>query len=108
MPSRAGRLWDAELGGRDPEADRTVALSYTGSGTRTACREERPQVCGKIFLALAKARRRTPLAGLHGTPGGRCSGPSSMEPRQALLLLLPPTPPYLNLLGTSALPIHSS
>ena len=74
-----------------------MALSYTGAGTRTACWEERPQVCGEIRPAVAEVRRRTPLAGLHGTPGGRCSGPSSMGPRQALLLLLLllPSPPHL-------------
>ena len=45
-------------------------------------------MCGEIRLALAEVRRRTPLADLRGTPGGRCSGPSSMGPRQALLSLL--------------------
>ena len=47
-----------------------MALSYTGAETRMACREERPQVCDEIRLALAEVRRRTPLAGLCGTPGG--------------------------------------
>ena len=65
-----------------------MALSYNGAETRTACREERPQVCDEIRLALAEVRRRTPLAGLRGTPRGRRQGPSSVEPRQALLLLL--------------------
>ena len=58
-----------------------MALSFTGAETRTACWEERPQVCDEIRLALAEVRRRTPLTGLRGTPGGRCSGPSSMGPR---------------------------
>ena len=53
-----------------------------------ACLEERPQVCGEIRLALAEVRWRTPLASMRGTPGGRRQGPSSMEPRQALLLHL--------------------
>ena len=62
-----------------------------------ACWEERPQVCAEIRLALAMVRRRTPLAGVRGTPGGRRQGPSSVGPRQALLLLLllllPPSHP---------------
>ena len=76
------------VGGRDRRADRTVALSYTDAVTQTACWEERPQVCDEIRLALAEARRRTPSAGLRGTPGGRRQGPSSVGPRQVLLLLL--------------------
>ena len=43
---------------------------------------------GEICLALAEVRRRTPLAGLRGTPGGRHPCPSSMGPRRALLLFL--------------------
>ena len=66
---------------RDPEADQTVVLSFTGSETWTACWEERPQVCDEIRLALAEVRRGTTLAGLRGTPGGCCSGPSCMGPR---------------------------
>ena len=57
-----------------------MALSYTSTGTWTVCREECPQVCDEIRLALAEVRRRTPVAGLRGTPGGRCSGPTSMGP----------------------------
>ena len=87
------------VGDMDPEADRTLALSYTGARTRTVCREERPQVCDEIRLALAEVKLRTPMADLCGTRGGRCSGPSSMGPRRALLLLLLP-PPYSNMLGT--------
>ena len=52
-----------------------MALPFTGAETRTACWEERPQVCDEIRLALAEVRRRTPLTGLRGTAGGRCSGP---------------------------------
>ena len=76
------------VGGRDRRADRTVALSYTGAVTQTACWEERSQVCDEIRLGLAEVRRRTPSAGLRGTPGGRRQGPSSVGPWQALLLLL--------------------
>ena len=47
-----------------------MALSYTAAGTRTAYREERPQGCDEIRLALVEVRRRTSLAGLRGTPGG--------------------------------------
>ena len=50
------------VGGRDRRADRTVALSYTGVVTQTACWEERSQVCGEIRLTLAEVRRRTPSA----------------------------------------------
>ena len=71
-----------------------MELSYTGVETRMACWEAPSHVCGEICLALAEVRRRTPLAGLRGTPGERFSGPSSMGPRHALLLLLrPPSPP---------------
>ena len=62
-----------------------MALSFSGAETRTACWEERPQVCNEIRLALTAVRWRTPLTGLRGTPRGRCSGPSSIGPRQALL-----------------------
>ena len=65
-----------------------MGLWVTGADTRTPCWEERPRVCDEIRLTLAEVRRRTPLTGLRGTPGGRCSGPSSMGLRQALLLLL--------------------
>ena len=82
------------VGGRDRRADRTVALSYTDAETQTACWEERSQVCGEIRLALAEVRRRTPSAGLRGTPGGRRQCPSSVGPRQALLLLLLHTTPH--------------
>ena len=62
-----------------------MALSFTGAETRTPCWEERPQVCDEIRaevrLALAEVRRRTPLTGLRGIPGGQCSVPSSMGPR---------------------------
>ena len=50
------------VGGRDRRADRTVALSYTGVVTQTACWEERSQVCDEIRLTLAEVRRRTPSA----------------------------------------------
>ena len=50
------------VGGRDRRADRTVALSYTGAVTQTACWEERSQVCDEIRLTLAEVRRRTPSA----------------------------------------------
>ena len=50
------------VGGRDRRADRTVALSYTGALTQTACWEGRSQVCDEIRLALAEVRRRTPSA----------------------------------------------
>ena len=50
------------VGGRDRRADRTVALSYTGVMTQTACWEERSQVCDGIRLTLAEVRRRTPSA----------------------------------------------
>ena len=72
------------VGDRSPEADGTVGWSYTGAGTRTACREEHPQVCDQIHVAIAEVRRRTPLAGLRGTPEGRCSRPSPMGLREAL------------------------
>ena len=65
-----------------------MALPLTDAETQKAFWEERSQVCGEIRLALAEVRRRTPLAGLRGTPGGRRQGPSSVGPRQALLLLL--------------------
>ena len=65
-----------------------MVLPVAGAETRTACWEERSQVCGEIRLALEEVRRRTPVAGLHGTPGGRRQGPSSVGPQQALLLLL--------------------
>ena len=59
------------VGGRDRRADRTVALSYTGVGTQTACWEERSQVCDEIRLTLAEVRRRTsssvPAWGPRGT-----------------------------------------
>ena len=55
-------------------------------------------MCGPIRLARAEVRRRTLFTGLRGTPGGRGSRPSYMEP---LLELLPP--PYSNLLGTPPL-----
>ena len=42
------------VGGRDRRADRTVALSYTGVVTQTACWEERSQVCDEIRLTLAE------------------------------------------------------
>ena len=45
-----------------------MALPFAGAQTRMACWEERPQVCGEIRLALAEVRRRSPLAGLRGTP----------------------------------------
>ena len=77
------------VGGRHRRADRPVALSYIDALTQTACREERSQVCDEIRLALAEVRRRTPSAGLCGTPGGQRHGPSSVGPRQAL----PPPPP---------------
>ena len=48
------------VGGRDRRADRTVALSYTGALTQTACWEGRSQVCDEIRLTLAEVRRRTP------------------------------------------------
>ena len=41
-------------------------------------------MCDEIHLALAEGRRRTPLAGLRGTPGGRRQGPWSVEPHQPL------------------------
>ena len=44
-------------------------------------------MCDEIHLALAEGRRRTPLAGLRGTPGGRRQGPWSVEPHQPLFLL---------------------
>ena len=50
------------VGGRDRRADRTVALSYTGALTQTACWEGRSQVCDEIRLTLAEVRRRTPSA----------------------------------------------
>ena len=50
------------VGGRDRRADRTVALSYTGVVTQTACWEERSHVCDEIRLTLAEVRRRTPSA----------------------------------------------
>ena len=50
------------VGGRDRRADRTVALSYTGVVTQTACWEERSEVCDEIRLTLAEVRRRTPSA----------------------------------------------
>ena len=50
------------VSGRDRRADRTVALSYTGALTQTACWEGRSQVCDEIRLTLAEVRRRTPSA----------------------------------------------
>ena len=50
------------VGGRDRRAHRTVALSYTGVVTQTACWEERSQVCDEIRITLAEVRRRTPSA----------------------------------------------
>ena len=50
------------VGGRDRRADRTVALSYTGALTQTACWEGRSQVCDEIRLTLAEVKRRTPSA----------------------------------------------
>ena len=86
-----------------------MVLSYTGARTWTACREERPQVCDEIHLALAEVRRRTPLPALRGTPGGRSSGPSSMGPRQALVLLfLPPLPPPTPSLTPPPYPLPTS
>ena len=76
------------VGGWDRRADRTVALSYTDVETQTACWEGRSEVCDEIRLALAEVRRRTPSAGLRGTPGGRRQGSPYVGPRQALFLLL--------------------
>ena len=67
-------------------------------------------MCDKVRLALAQGKRGGPLASLRGTPGGRCSGPSSMGPRQALLLLLllllhpPYPPPFLLPLSSARFP----
>ena len=76
------------VGGWDRRADRTVALSYTGALTQTACWEGRSQVCDEIRLTLAEVRRRTPWMFLRGAPGGRRQGSPYVRPRQALLLLL--------------------
>ena len=84
-----------------------MALSFTGAETRTAYWEEHPQVCEEIRLALAEVRRRTPLTGLRGAAGGRCSGPWSMGLRQALLLLLlllqPHQPPVTTTTTTTSI-----
>ena len=66
------------VGGRDRRADQTVALSYTGVVTQTACWEERSQVCDEIRLTLAEVRRRTPSA---GAPEGRRHGSPYVGPR---------------------------
>ena len=81
------------VGDRDPEVDRTVALSYTGTGTRTACREERPQVCGEIRLALAEVRQRTPFGGSAWDPRGLMLKP--IDHGTAAGDPLPPPPPTL-------------
>ena len=47
-------------------------------------------MCGPIRLAHTEVRRRTLFAGLCGTPGGRGSRPSYMEPLLELLLNPPP------------------
>ena len=99
------------VGDEDLEADRTVALSYTGARTRMAYREERPQVCDEIRLALAEVRRRTPWRVCAGPPGDeahahrpwdhgwRSSSSSSSLPPP----LPPPTsPPYIRLASLDA------
>ena len=68
--TRVGPGQFGAVGGRDRRAHWTVALSYTDAETQTAGWEERSQVCDEIRLALAEVRRRTPSAGLRGTPGG--------------------------------------
>ena len=52
-----------------------MALSYTGAGTRTACWEERPQVCGEVRLALVEVRRRTPTQTRRHMFYNRCKEP---------------------------------
>ena len=95
VPSHSS--WDATSGGsrrvwavsdRDLEADRTVTLPLIDAVTRTACREERSQVCRQIRLALAEVRRRTPLKDLRKTPGGRCRSSPYVGLRRVLLLFL--------------------
>ena len=83
------------VGGRDRRADRTVALSYTGVVTQTACWEERSQVCDEIRLALAEVRRRTPSA----VPSW---GPRGTTPRltvRGTTAGAPPPPPPPHCLG---------
>ena len=87
------------VGGRDRRADRTVALSYTGALTQTACWEGRSQVCDEIRLTLAEVRRRTPSAvpawGPRGTTprltvrGTAAGAPPPPPP--------PPPPPHLTI-----------
>ena len=77
------------VGGRDRRADRTVALSYTGALTQTACWEGRSQVCDEIRLTLAEVRRRTPSA----VPAW---GPRGTTPRltvRGTVAGAPPPPP---------------
>ena len=100
MPVDPGTLPRVDLGqfgavgGRDRRADQTVALSYTDVVTKTACWEERSQVCDEIRLTLAEVRRRTPSAvpawGPRGTtPRLTVRGTTAGAP--------PPPPPYRTL-----------
>ena len=52
-----------------------MVLSYTSAETQMAYWEEHSQVCGEIRLALAEVKRRTPLAGLRGSPQGTTPRP---------------------------------
>ena len=83
------------VAGRDRRADRTVALSYTGALTQTACWEGRSQVCDEIRLTLAEVRRRTPSA----VPAW---GPQGTTPRltvRGTAAGAPPPPPPPHWLG---------
>ena len=79
------------VGGRDRRADRTVALSYTGALTQTACWEGRSQVCDEICLTLAEVRRRTPSAVPAWGPRGTTP---RLTVRETAAGAPPPPPPH--------------
>ena len=65
---------------------------HTDAVTRTACREEHPQVCSQIRLAPVEVRRRTPSPGLRGTQEGEAKAHCMWDQRSRSSYALHPCP----------------